>query len=200
MRSVSPSFLAVPELNYNDVTQPIGPLIQLSPYQPDDIFSMKLKSSEGMIYNDEIDDLPDPRHYDISVEDLHLHVLLFMQEADTSRHPFHDYERYLRWIDPVKREYRISVAWAWNTLYSESPPTRRIRSILHEPTLIAQKFQRAALRNKDPSKRYRQIQIAIEAYVRSIEYHFHKKLMDYIEKIPATIRREPLHFKNQPGS
>ncbi len=28
MRSESPSFLAVPELNYNDVTQPIGPLIQ----------------------------------------------------------------------------------------------------------------------------------------------------------------------------
>ena len=116
MRSVSPSFLAVPDLNYNDVTQPIGPLIQLSPYQPDDIFSMKLKSSEGLIYNDEIDDLPDPRHYDISVEDLHLHVLLFMQEADTSRHPFHDYERYLRWIDPDKREYRISVALAWDTL------------------------------------------------------------------------------------
>jgi hypothetical protein len=101
MRSESPSFLAVPELNYNDVTQPIGPLIQLSPYQPDDIFSMKLKSSEGMVYNDEIDDLPDPRHYNISLEDLHVHVLLFMQAEDTDRHPFHDYGRCLRWVDPV---------------------------------------------------------------------------------------------------
>jgi hypothetical protein len=54
---------------------------------------------------------------------------------------------------------------------------------MHEPTLIAQKFQRAAIRNKDPSQRYRQIQIVIEAYVRSIEYHFHKKLMDYNDNV-----------------
>ena len=141
---------------------------------------MKLKSSEGIIYNDEIDDLPDPRHYDISVEDLHVHVLLFMQAEDTARHPFHHYERYIRWVDPVKRKYRISVALAWDTLYSDSPSTRRIRSILHEPTLIVKKFQRAALRNNDPSKRYRQIQIVIEAYVRSIENHFHKKLNEYM--------------------
>ncbi len=63
------------------------------------------------------------------------------------------------------------------------PPTRRIRSILHEPTLIAQKFQRAAMRNKDPSQRYRLIQMVIEAYVRSIEYHFHKKLLDYNDNV-----------------
>ena len=183
MRSVSPSFLAVPELSYDDVTQPIGPLVQLSQYDPDDIFSMKLKSSEGMVYSEEIDDLPDPRHYDISVEDLHLHVLLFMQAQDTSQHPFHDYERYLRWIDPDKKEYRISVALAWDTLYSDSPPTCRVRSILHEPTLIAKKFQQAAMRNNDPSKRYRQIQIVIEAYVRSIENHFHKKLKEYNDNV-----------------
>jgi hypothetical protein len=170
-------------LSYDDVTQPIGPLVQLSQYDPDDIFSMKLKSSEGMVYNEEIDDLPDPRHYDISVEDLHLHVLLFMQAQDTSQHPFHDYERYLRWIDPDKKEYRISVALAWDTLYSDSPPTCRVRSILHEPTLIAKKFQQAAMRNNDPSKRYRQIQIVIEAYVRSIENHFHKKLKEYNDNV-----------------
>ena len=183
MRSVSPSFLAVPELSYDDVTQPIGPLVQLSQYDPDDIFSMKLKSSEGMVYSEEIDDLPDPRHYDISVEDLHLHVLLFMQAQDTSQHPFHDYERYLRWIDPDKKEYRISVALAWDTLYSDSSPTCRVRSILHEPTLIAKKFQQAEMRNNDPSKRYRQIQIVIEAYVRSIENHFHKKLKEYNDNV-----------------
>ncbi len=169
MKSVSPSFLEVPELHYDAVTPSIGPLIQLSLYQPDDIFSMKLNSTEGMIYSDEIDDLPDPRHYDISVECLYLHVLLFLQEHDTTRHPFHDYGNYLRWIDPVKREYRISVALAWDTLYSESPPKRRIKSIVHEPTLIAQKSQRAAMRIKDSSQRYRQFQIVIEAYVRSIE-------------------------------
>jgi hypothetical protein len=144
---------------------------------------MKLQSPEGNIYSDEIDDLPDPRHYDINVECLYLHVLLFMQEYDTTRHPFHDYGNYLRWIDPVKKEYRTSVALAWDTLYSESPPKRRIKSIVHEPTLIAQKFQRAAMHIKDPSQRYRQFQIAIEAYVRSIEYHFHKKLMDYNDNV-----------------
>ena len=95
LRSESPSFLAVPELSYDDVTQPIGPLVQLSQYDPEDIFSMKLKSSDGILYNDEIDDLPDPRIYDINVEELYLHVLLFIQEADTSRHPFHDYGNYL---------------------------------------------------------------------------------------------------------
>jgi hypothetical protein len=183
MKSESPSFLAVPELHYDAVTPSIGPLIQLSPYQPDDIFSMKLQSPEGNIYSDEIDDLPDPRHYDINVECLYLHVLLFMQEYDTTRHPFHDYGNYLRWIDPDKKEYRTSVALAWDTLYSESPPKRRIKSIVHEPTLIAQKFQRAAMHIKDPSQRYRQFQIAIEAYVRSIEYHFHKKLMDYNDNV-----------------
>jgi hypothetical protein len=113
-----------------------------------------------------------------------LHVLLFIQEADTSRHAFHDYGNYLRWIDPDKKEYRTSVNLAWDSLHRESllqPPKRRIKSIVHEPTMIAQKFQRAAMHN--PSKCYRQFQIAIEAYVRSIEYHFHKKLMDYDDNI-----------------
>jgi hypothetical protein len=188
MRGDSPSFLAVPELNYNEVTQPIGPLIELSTYyQSDDIFSMKLKSADGvdhhMVYSDEIDDLPDPRLYNISVEDLYLHVLLFMQAEDTDRHAFNDYDRYLRWVDPVKKDYQITVNLAWDTLYSESPPTRLIRSILHDPTLIATKFQRAAMRVTDPSQRYRQIQIVIEAYVRSIENHFHKKLKDYYDNV-----------------
>ncbi len=78
MRGDSPSFLAVPGLTYHggyEVTQPLGPLIQLTPYQPDDIFSMKLKSADGvdhhMVYSDEIDDLPDPRLYNISVDDLY---------------------------------------------------------------------------------------------------------------------------------
>jgi hypothetical protein len=106
-----------------------------------------------------------------------------VQDQDTTRHPFHDYGNYLRWIDPDKKEYRKSVALAWDTLYSESPPKRRIKSIVHEPTLIAQKFQRAAMHIKDPSQIYRQFQIAIEAYVRSIEYHFHKKLMDYNDNV-----------------
>jgi hypothetical protein len=183
MRSKSPSFLAVPEFDYNEVTQPIGPLIQLSPYQPDDIFLMKVKSSEGMVYHDEIDDLPDPRHYNISVEDLYVQVLLFVQAEDTDRHPFHDYSRYLRWVDPVKKEYHTSVNLAWDTLYSDSPPTRRIRSILHDHTLIATKIQRAAMRITDPSQLYRQFQIIIEAYVRSIQYHFYKKLMDYNDNV-----------------
>jgi hypothetical protein len=48
---------------------------------------MKLKSSEGadhhMVYSDEIDNLPDPRLYNISVEDLYVHVLLFMQAGSS---------------------------------------------------------------------------------------------------------------------
>jgi hypothetical protein len=39
------------------------------------------------------------------------------------------------------------------------------------------------MRNNDPSKRYRQIQIVIEAYVRSIENHFHKKLKEYNDNV-----------------
>jgi hypothetical protein len=183
IRSESPSFLIVPELSYNEVTQPIGPLIQLSTYQPEDIFSMKLKSAEGFDYNEEIDDLPDPRHYNISVEALYMHVILFMQVEDTERHPFHDYDRYLRWVDPVKTDYQITVNLAWDTLYQESNPKRRIRSILHDPTLIAKKFQQAARRITDPPQRYRQIQIVIEAYVRSIENHFHKKLIEYNDNV-----------------
>ncbi len=68
-----------------EVDQPLGPLVQLDPYQPEDIFSMKLKSKDEtnhhMKYSDEINNLPDPRLYDISVEDLYVHVLLFLQDA-----------------------------------------------------------------------------------------------------------------------
>jgi hypothetical protein len=71
--------------NGDEVDQPLGPLILLDPYQPDDIFSMKLISSEGndhhMVYNDEIDNLPDPRYYNINVDDLYVHVVLFMQDS-----------------------------------------------------------------------------------------------------------------------
>jgi hypothetical protein len=35
----------------------------------------------------------------------------------------------------------------------------------------------------DPSQRYRQIQIVIEAYVRSIENHFHNKLDNYYDNV-----------------
>jgi hypothetical protein len=163
-----------------EVDQPLGPLIQLDPYQPDDIFSMKLMSKEEtnhhMSYSDEIDNLPDPRIYGIRVEDLYVHVLLFIQDAQ-GPNAFHHYERYLRWIDPVKRDYQDAINLAWDTLYNESPPGKgRIRSLLQEPTLIATKFQKAAMRMSHRSQIYRQIQIVIEAYVRRIENHFHKKL------------------------
>jgi hypothetical protein len=181
-----------------EVDQPLGPLVQLDPYQPDDIFSMKLMSKDEtnhhMRYSDEIDDLPDPRIYNISVEDLYVHVLLFIQDAQ-GPNAFHHYERYLRWVDPVKGDYQKAINLAWDTLYNESPPGKgRIRSLLQEPTLIATNFQKAAMRISHRSQIYRQIQIVIEAYVRRIENHFHKKLdkdfydnvgWDMISALPA---------------
>jgi hypothetical protein len=141
-----------PGLTYEngyEVDQPLGPLIKLNPYQPDDIYSMKLMSSEEadhhMVYSDEIDNLPDPRLFNINVDDLYVHVVIFMHGA-VRLNLFHHYERYLRLVDPVQREYQIAIDLAWNTLYIESPPNRRIRSLLQEPTLIATKFQRAAKR------------------------------------------------------
>ncbi len=107
MQDDGPVFLGDSGLTYKngyEVDQPLGPLIKLDPYQPDDIFSMKLMSSEEadhhMVYSDEIDNLPDPRHYNISVDDLYVHVVLFMQDA-VSPNAFHHYERYFRWVDPV---------------------------------------------------------------------------------------------------
>jgi hypothetical protein len=161
-----------PGLTYKngyEVDQPLGPLIKLDPYQPDDIYSMKLMSSEGadhhMVYSDKIDHLPDPRHFNINVNDLYVHVVIFMHGA-VRQNPFHHYERYLRLVDPVQKYYQTAIDLAWNTLYIESPPNRRIRSLLHEPTLIATKFQRAAMRISQRTQIYRQIRIIIETYIR----------------------------------
>ncbi len=68
-----------------------------------------------MFYSDEIDNLPDPRLYNISVEDLYVHVLLFIQDAQ-GPNAFHHHERYLRWVDPVKKEYQVAINLAWDTL------------------------------------------------------------------------------------
>jgi hypothetical protein len=61
-----------------------------------------------MSYSDEIDNLPDPRIYNISVEDLYVHVLLFIQDAQ-GPNAFHHYERYLRWVDPDKKDYQDAI-------------------------------------------------------------------------------------------
>ncbi len=58
-----------------------------------------------------------------------MYVVLFMQDA-VSPNAFHRYERYLRWVDPVKKNYQFAVNLAWDTLHIESPPNRRIRSLL----------------------------------------------------------------------
>jgi hypothetical protein len=144
----SSDFIGDQGLSYQygyEVDQPLGPLVQLDPYQPDDIFLMKLMSKDEtnhhMKYSDEIDNLPDPRIYNISVEDLYVHVLLFIQDAQ-GPNAFHHYERYLRYVDPIKREYQVAINLAWDTLYNESPSRRRIQSLLHEPTLIATNFQK----------------------------------------------------------
>ena len=84
---------------------------------------------------EEIDNLPDPRIYGIDVELLNLNVLLFLTNPERP-HPLHQYEQYMRHVDPVRMEYQVTVDWAWNVLHTEAEKHKSTPSLLSEPTLI----------------------------------------------------------------
>ena len=167
------------EDKHDEVHHVQHPLMQLNDeyeYDPVNLYSMKLCRSISILseygaidHMEEIDNLPDPRIYGIDVEQLHLHVLLFLAKPERT-HPFHQYEQYMRHVDPVRMEYQVTVDGAWNVLHTEAEKHKSTPSLLSEPTLILQYLPTSL--SKDLHQCSRQIMIAMEGYVRQIEPHF----------------------------
>ena len=169
------------EDEHDEVHHVQHPLMQLNDeyeYDPENLYSMKLCRSQYHEYGaidhmEEIDNLPDPRIYGIDVEQLNLNVLLFLANPERT-HPLHQYEQYMRHVDPVRMEYQVTVDWAWNVLHTEAEKHKSTPSLLSEPTLIL-KYLPSFL-STDLHQCSRQIMIAMEGYTRQIEPHFHKHL------------------------
>ena len=89
-----------------------------SSFDPDNIFCMKLDPTiEGVNYEDEFDDLPDPRLYSVDVQMLLTWVFIFIYARhDDNTHPFFNYERYVRFVDPDSVAYQSAIDAAWGTL------------------------------------------------------------------------------------
>ena len=92
---------------YNDYVRELGPVIAQSEYQPANVYSFKLKPGvhHESAYNEELDDLPDPRLYRIDVDQLHMNVLLYLHYPERVN-PCSCYLYYLRHVDERKREFR----------------------------------------------------------------------------------------------
>jgi hypothetical protein len=186
------------EYQSDDVRYKPHPLIQLNQhyeYDPDNVYSMKLPSmlyEPGTIeYIEEIDNLPDPRIYGIDVELLNMFVLIYLANPERP-HPFHLYEQYMRHVDPVQKEYQVTVEWAWTVLHTEAEKHKATPCLLSDPNLII-KYLPPFL-STDPHLRSRQIMIVMERYIRQIEPHFHQHLdkayrdnveWDYFTKSPT---------------
>ncbi len=99
---------------YQQVTVDQGESI----FDPDNIFSMKLNPTiPGVGYEDEFNDLPDPRLYNVDMKEMLLYVYIFINTSDDdSNHPFFNYERYLRLIDHNKDAYQSAIDAALNSL------------------------------------------------------------------------------------
>ncbi len=80
-------------------------------FDPDNIFNMKLDPTiPGVGYEDEFDDLPDPRLYNVDMKEMLLYVYIFIHASDDdNNHPFFNYERYLRLIDQNKDAYQSAI-------------------------------------------------------------------------------------------
>jgi hypothetical protein len=178
-----------------NMQHPLVQLNELYEYEPAIVYSMKLLPEHNdygdIDYIEEVDNLPDPRIYNVDVELLNIYVLLFMAHPERL-HPIHQYEQYMRHVDPLKRDYQVAVDWAWEVLHSEAPKHKSTPSLLSEPLLIL-KYLPPILSN-DTHERSRQIMIAMVRYVRQIEPHFHQHLdkayrdnveWDYFTKSPT---------------
>jgi hypothetical protein len=91
---------------HDDWHRELGPAITQSEYQRDNIYSFKLKPGvhHDSAYNEELDDLPDPRLYKIDVDNLHMHVLVYMAYPERPN-PCSCYLYYLRHVDERKHEF-----------------------------------------------------------------------------------------------
>jgi hypothetical protein len=122
---------------------------------------------------------------------LNMYVLLYLANP-TRPHPFHLYEQYMRHVDPVQKEYQVTVEWAWTVLHTEAEKHKATPCLLSDPNLII-KYLPPFL-STDPHLRSRQIMIVMERYIRQIEPHFHQHLdkayrdnveWDYFTKSPT---------------
>ncbi len=166
---------------HDDWHRELGPVIALTEYQHDNVYYFKLNPDihHESAYNEELDDLPDPRLYGIHVDELHMHLLLYMAYPERPN-PVSCYIQYLRHVDQRKSELQNWIADAWKSLDKPHPgPNGKprypvIKSVLTDPLLIVNLISTSS----DPIIRSRQIKIAIESYVRKIEPHFGRKLDD----------------------
>jgi hypothetical protein len=157
----------------------LAPVIAQTEYQHDNVYPFKLDPGihHESAYNEELDDLPDPRLYDINVDDLHMHLLLYMTYPERPN-PVSCYIHCLRHVDERKREFQDCIDAAWSSLDKPHPGPNGgprypvIKSVLREPLLIVNLISASS----DPIIRSRQMKIAIESYVRKIEPHFGRKL------------------------
>jgi hypothetical protein len=164
---------------HDDEQCELGPVIARTEYQHENVFSFKLNPGihHDSAYYEELDDLPDPRIYDINVDDLHMHMLLHMSYPDRPN-PVSCYIQYLRHVDKIKSHFQEYIDEAWKSLDKPitgphgKPRYPVVKSVVNNHSLIVHLIAT----NSDPVVRSRQIKIAIESYVRKIEPHFGRKL------------------------
>ena len=132
-----------------------------SMFDPDNIFSMKLDPTiPGVGYDDEFDDLPDPRLYNVDMKEMLLYVYIFIHTSDDDdNHPFFNYERYVRLIDQDKDAYQETIDTAWKSLEAVDIANEPLR-LVH---ILGPQF------SSDPDIRAREIKIALERYIRQAE-------------------------------
>jgi hypothetical protein len=182
---------------YNDYVRDLGPVIAQSEYQPENVYSFKLKPGvhHASAYNEELDDLPDPRLYHIDVDKLHMNVLLYLHFPERVN-PCSCYLYYLRHIDERKHEFQERIDYAWASVDKPNiGPNKVVRfpvfkSVVNDHSLIVKLISAAW----DPVVRSRQIKIRIESYLRKLEPHFGRTLdddiysnveWDYLTRSPA---------------
>ena len=132
-----------------------------SMFDPGNIFNMKLDPTiPGVGYEDEFDDLPDPRLYNVDMKEMLLYVYMFIHTSDDDdNHPFFNYERYVRLIDQDKDAYQETIDAAWKSLKAVDIANEPLR-LVH---ILGPQF------SSDPDIRAREIKIALERYIRQAE-------------------------------
>jgi hypothetical protein len=168
---------------YNDYVRELGPIIDQSEYQPANIYSFKMKPGvhPEAAYNEELDDLPDPRLYKINVDHLHMYVLLYMAYPERPN-PCSCYIYYLRHVDERQHEFQERIDYAWASVDKPNIGPKGVqrypvfKSVVNDHSLIVKLISAAW----DPVVRSRQIKIRIEGYLRKLETHFERTLDDII--------------------
>ncbi len=156
-------------------------------FDPENIFNMKLDPTiPGVGYEDEFDDLPDPRLYNVDMKEMLLYVYIFIHTSDDdNNHPFFNYERYLRLIDQNKDAYQSAIDAAWNSL--------KTVDIANEPLKLVQIL--GPQFSTDPEIRFREIKIALERYIHQVESTIYESIeerfQDNVDWDPFTDHPRP---------